>query len=525
MPIQPQPESITLPQYVQEPKILPVGQWLPDLPDYMNPGVTNIINAQPLSPMSYGPVPSLQPVGITGVPSDQQVIGLYHFVDNLGAAHVFAGTTSSLYHLALETGNQFVDATNLNGPYHADLDAPWDFTAFAESVIAVQIGDQPQIMTIGNIEFTPITTAPFAKYATVCRGFLVLGNIIELADDTSYPYRIHWSALGNANNFPPIGSVEAIQAQSDINDFRSDLGAITGLASNLQTADMAIIMEDAIYVGYYVGTPAIFNFQIVQGAVGCRSPQSIVTHRGYSYFLGLDGYYQFDGTSPKPIGANKIDRFFFNDLDISFLDRVQGAADPTGKYIYWLYYGSNHNGVNPNKMLIYNWSLDMWGIANVQAQWIAKSISLGYTMEQLDQFCPPGLGLDGLPFSLDSPAWKGGAQGLYAFDANTMFAHLGGPVMQTTIETMETQPVLGNRCKITSSRPIIDGSTPTIALGHRNRLEDPVIFNNPTPMNIHGECPQYASDRYFRARVTIPRNTLWSHFQGVEIDFNRTTPR
>jgi hypothetical protein len=139
-----------------------------------------------------------------------------------------------------------------------------------------------------------------------------------------------------------------------------------------------VFLENGVYSVNYIGSPVIFEFGIIQGAVGCQYPRSIVVNQGYAYYYGTEGWYAFDGTTPTPIGAQKIDNWFLTDpvdgADPQYLDRIQGAADPLGTLILWLYCGPNSSGL-PNRLLIYNWLLQRWSVARVKMNWLARGFT------------------------------------------------------------------------------------------------------------------------------------------------------
>lgn len=509
---------------VDSPKILPIGEWLPDLPPLGNPGILTALNCVPQTTTSYGPLPEIAPIGLPAITG--AVFGMFYFLDKDGGNHVFVGTTDKLYHLDTQDG-VFVDATALGFGYHASIDNPWTFTSYGETIIAFNGADVPQSFTIGDITFGALSSsAPIAYYGATVRDFLVLANVSEVSDGVHYPQRCHWSSIGNSANFPDLGTNGAAQVQSDAQDLRSDLGLIRGMAANLQSADMAIFLDGGVYSGYYVGSPAVFSFQIAQGAVGCKVPTSIVSIRGYAYYLGLDGFYAFDGTTPRAIGAQKIDRFFLTDIndgvDPAYIHNVLGGADPTSKLVYWLYHGPNSNG-QYNRILIYNWNLDRWSVARAGAQWLSRAASMGYTLEQLDQFTT-GTGIESLPFSLDSSVWAGGVPALYFMDNNGRLARFSGTNMAATIGTTEIEPTPFSRSMVTNTWPLVDGSNPTVALGSRNRLEEPVAYGPDISMNVYGACNQRQDARFFRGQISIPPGA-WSHCEGLRLDFARSTPR
>jgi hypothetical protein len=90
--------------------------------------------------------------------------------------------------------------------------------------------------------------------------------------------------------------------------------------------------------------------------------------------------------------------------------------------------------------------------------------------------------------------------------------------MAPTLVSGETQPAPGRRSWVRNTRPLIDGGAATLAVGHRERLTDPVIWEPPVAVNAIGECPQRVTGRYVRYRLTMPAGETWRHLQGIEVD-------
>jgi hypothetical protein len=89
--------------------------------------------------------------------------------------------------------------------------------------------------------------------------------------------------------------------------------------------------------------------------------------------------------------------------------------------------------------------------------------------------------------------------------------------MAPTLETAELQPVPGRRAWVDLVRPLIDGGVATVAVGHRERLTDPVTWEPPVPTNIIGECPQRCTGRYIRLRMAMPAGQGFEHLQGLDL--------
>ena len=105
---------------------------------------------------------------------------------------------------------------------------------------------------------------------------------------------------------------------------------------------------------------------------------------------------------------------------------------------------------------------------------------------------------------------------LSAFDPQHRLGLFTGGSLAATMETGEAQLFPGRRALVTSVRPIVDGSQPTIRLGTRNRTIDPVSWGTAAATNALGECPVRSAARYHRARLSLPAGGSWEHLQGLE---------
>jgi hypothetical protein len=508
--------------------LVPFGEWLPDQPDFNNPGAATITNVVPRTKGSYGPMSS--PVAYSGALTGR-CQGTYSARDPAGNVYVFAGDASRLY--LLQAGaTSFADVSkSAGGPYA--VGAPpvgfWSSTSFGARVVFTDGADPIQTFLIGtDSAFSDLAAAaPTARYCAVIRDFLMVGNTVDDTDGEQ-PQRLWWPAIGDPTNWPTPGTNTAIEVQSDYQDLeQTDLGAITGLVGGLLTsADGAAFCERGIYRIAYAGSPDIFDFAVAEGASGTLSPLSIVERRiqtgggtavAVAYYLGEDDFYAFDGASSAPLGAQKIAKTFFQDLDPSYLGYVGGVADPINKLVFFPYMAAASAGLY-NRAVVYNWDLGRWGLIDltaIPAEWFDRSFTIGYTLDGLDDL---GLSLDALPFSLDSRVWTSGNPILSVFDGTHKLNYTTGPSLAPTVETSEQQFFPGRRTRVDRAiRPIVDGTPASVSVGHREQLAAGVTYEAAVPVNILGECPQRVTGRYVRFRLTLPAATTFSHLQGIEI--------
>lgn len=496
----------------KQPQILWVGEWLPDQPDYQNQGSANVRNVFPRTQTSYGPVATPSPYSDA---LGDRCQGAAAYISNSGNTNIFAGDATKLYNL-VSGGSTWTDVSK-GGGYNTPATGQWHFDVFNNIALATNYADPIQAFTLGSsTAYADLSAdAPKAKYIETVKGFLVTAY----TNDGTFgvqPQRVWWSGLADPTNWPTPGSIAAAQAQSSYNDLFGAAGSITGLIGNLGTADAAVFMEHAVWRMLYVGPPLTFDFLPAEGVKGCPAPNSIVQYGNLVYYLGEDGFYVFDGTSSQPIGAQKFDSTFYADLDQSYMERVWAAVDPANKTIMWAYPGAGNTNGNPNHILIYNWSLQRAAILDITLEVVMRLVSIGYTLDEL--YTVLGYTIDGLPAGLDSALWQGGLTLLGLFDTDHKLNFFTGENLAATVDTTETQFIPGKRAIITNARPLVDGGIPSVAVGHRDRLVDPVTWTSAIPMNSLGTSPVRTSGRYTRAEITLPAGSDFLNIQGTEIE-------
>lgn len=569
-----------------------VAEYTPDMPEFNNPGSSNIRNCIPRTPVSYGP---FQDLSIYGGALTAQCQGAVSVTDTIGNSYTFAGDATDLYEY---TSSSTTPSTVSNGthPYTISPEDTWNFDLMGQTVVATDYSNAiqsfvlgtssnfadlangaivslaltagsgytngtyalsvsgagsgsgfagtvtvsggaltssaitnngklyPQSATIaipggagggsgGAITPTIATIAPQAKYLAVVKNFLMVANTTDLVSGNQVQ-RVWWSALNDPTNWPTPGTATAAEFQSSFNDLFGNFGPITGVVGALGTADCAIFFERAIWRGVYAGPPVVFDFFPCETIKGTSAPNSIVKRGLLVDYLGEDGFYTFDGTNSKPIGANKVDKTFLADLDHSHLNNVIGCADPVNRMTYWAYPGSGNSGGIPNRILAYNWILDRFSIIDQPngIEFMFRSLSFGVTLDTM-----PGGALNNIPFPLDSNIWVGGVITLAGFNSAHKLSYFNGSTLSPTIETSEQTPFDPFLAHISDVRPLVDGGTPMVSISYRNRLIDTETTTTPQGMNSIGTCPQIATGRYVKSTTTLTAGSTWQHFQGVEI--------
>ncbi len=496
--------------------IIPVGEWRPDIPDFQNPGSLEALNVIPVDEFSYGPFPSFGVYSTTALTARAQ--GAYYTRASDSSARNFAGDATKLYKLDASTPTQWDDVTRVSGgAYACATDSWWRFAEFGTKVLAVNGSDSPQKFDVdSDTNFSALSgSPPVGKYIATIRDF------VFIAATASNRKLVQWSGINDSTAWS--------QSQTTMSDSQTlpDGGNITGLIGGEYGL---VFQEKAIQRISFVGPPTIMQFDKISRQLGCTIDGSLAFDGTNAFFVNRRGFFMLvDGQPPAiPIGSRKVNSYFWNDVDTGNLPRISSAVDPT-KRMYWISYpGAGNSGGTPNKMLGYQYEIGRWCHATPgDLEMIYQGASqAGLTLEGLDAI---STSVDALPYSLDSSVYQGVAvENLAAFNTSHYLGYFNGSNLAYTVDTTEANLSGDSRYSmVRSARPMVDGGSPTLTIGYRNRLVDTVTYGSATAMDGRGRCRVPRVDaRYHRGRIMGSAGDNFSHILGIdEIEFRATGTR
>ena len=477
--------------------MIPVGEWLPDLPVFQNPGATEALNVRPAA-KSYRPLPDLAAVSDALTARAQGAASIRGIA---GAVGNFGGDATKLYKLG--SSNTYDDVSRtVGGAYATAATGGWSFAAFNDDVMAVNGVDAAQVYTVGSsTDFAALAgTPPVARFVAVVREFAVMLQVSGAKN------RAQWSAFGDNRDW--VASATTQSDEQDLPDGGQIMGGVGGEFG-------VIFQERAIRRMTYVGPPTIFQFDKIAVDLGCPCENAIAAWGGNIFFPTFDGFMLLQGGQAiTPIGDGKVDRYFWANVDQTYLDRVTATVDPIEK-MYVVSYPTAAGAGTPNSLLFFHWPTGKWSRGEINMEMLFPAMSAqSYTLEDLDTLFAT---LELTTPSLDSPFWTG--SGRFVLAAFTTAHRLGlfsGDNLAPTVETGEFQLYPGRRALIRGARPIADGGTLSLALGTRNRTVDAVSWGSATAQNSDGFVPLRSDARYHRGRLTVAAGGVWNHIQGID---------
>lgn len=426
-----------------------------------------------------------------------------------GSYSVAAGTATTLEILS---GTTWQNKSGTSAPYTLSDSDFWSFTQARNQIFAANINDPVQEFTLGSSSvFADLGgSPPQAAHVWTESGYLALGR------HQNAETRIQRSGLLDFDHWT-LG--EKGCTRQDL----VDGGWVMGAAGDSRGAFIfsqgkvrRLINQPGMEIG--------FTLEEVESSRGAISAYGIVSVGSMIFFLCEDGFYRL-GSPSSPIGAQRIDKTFLDDVELEDLPLVQGVADPVRKMVWWRYRSTSNSSTDyTDKLLGYHWQLDRWCYAEVNLEYMLPAASPGYTLEELDTV----LGytsLETIPYSLDSRVWKGGRPAFSGFDTAHKLGFFEGDPLEALLDSADI-PMggEGRTAFVRGWRPMGDVTGAYGQVGVSSTMGGSKTWGAETAQNATGLIPCRASGRTHRYRLRIPSGTAWNHFVGIETE-GRTAGR
>lgn len=401
--------------------------WVPDA-DATAPGV--ILDCTALIPSVRGMkgAPAAIASGVSALGAAALGAGLV--IDLAGTSYSYAGTATGLYKAG---ASSWSDVTRGSGAYTASTDTRWRFTQFGNTTIAVQKADRPQFSnsgaTFADIAFSGPKYGPKSALAETAQGFVVVADCDDTSAGlgTSYgnqPNRWWCSAQFDYTDWTPAASTQCTTGL-----LVDSPGKITGLKR--LGAALVAYKDTSLYVGTYVGPPAVWQWQMAPGEAGTASHESVVDIGDAHLFVGKSDFYRFDGSRPVPIGDG-MREYFFAQLNASYAYKIVALHDKPSGNVYWFYPSGSSSSLNA--CVVFNYKSGKWGKADRSIETAVTYSSGGLAYSGLDTYTYATLPA----VSYDSPFWGGGGgQTLAIINTSHVLQFLTGTADSSSLVTSD----------------------------------------------------------------------------------------
>jgi hypothetical protein len=475
--------------------LIPVPRFEPDKSLYNSTASSAILNVLPTAD-GWKPMADLVEISES---LGSECLGAIYVRDNNGSFTIIAGTQTHLYKLNTSASpNTWVDISSAT--YNVPVGDRWSFTIFGNYVVAVQLGNNPQYLDYtGSGSFADIPNAPVAKFANTVDKVLVLSHL------DSNNYGLQWSDIADLTSWTPIETLSGNKS------FESG-GVIQGLIVNGQNA--VVLQRNKMQnMQFSASGTSLFSFSEINSSRGVLSPNSIAQYgTGQFVYLSDDGF--FMGAEGQAIGGERVDSWFFDEVNQNYLAQVKAVVDPLEKIVWWIY----TNIRNENKMLGYDWQLDQWFQSDLVITEASSLVTAGVTWDGLSNLHAT---IDDVNIPFDSPLFKGGVPIMSAFTSDNKLAQFGGTSLAATIEWSQLSLGGGNYAFVREAQVETDASTLTLTMGEASKYGEAATFGAAvSPNSRTGIIPLRSNARFHKPRVEIPAGTSWNHVSSIAFNMS-----
>lgn len=375
----------------------------------------------------------------------------------------------------------------------------WQFEVFGSNLYATHLNDTLQVLNMdsGTTFADASGSPPQAKFIRTIGDFLFLAHLKVGAD--TFPRRWQHSQIDD----PADWNITGDPGDSDRQDI-PDGGDITGIIP--MSGGARLLQESAKrFLQFTPGSAFSFQSTDIDATNGATSPYCIVSVTNSLYFYrNDDGFYL--GDEHKPIGAERVDKYFLGDADPAKLGEVQGISDPARKMV-WLRY-TDQSGTN--KMLGYNWQLDRWTRSDVAAELLVSAVTTGVVIDDITDI------VDTVDIPMDSTAYQGGIKTFGAFTSSDELQTFAGDAAAFTVETTTTELTPDGGSFVQGAKLKGNVTDYTIQVGRATLPDGALTWSAPSIRSSRtGMCPFRSDGKYHRFRVNGTAGGSWTHLHGI----------
>jgi hypothetical protein len=290
---------------------------------------------------------------VVGSSFSSPVISLYEFVPYNQSAMIVAGTTSSFFYT---TGGSWTNITTtartgtVNNPVFF-IPMRTASSGGAIHLISVNGVDPPAIWTGSTASaFVYMTTEVIGACGTVWASHFLQGDVTTSADGR-VASRIQWSALGDPKTWSGTASTGILDLLDD--------NATRIMTFEPMRQTLIAYKEEGAHMIIYKAAPFYFVQRLLHSGITLLSRKGVVSIFNGNQHLVItkEGVVIWDSQNVKYVGANKVDKLMFDELDWDARETVWTAYDPIDAKVL---IGWPTASTGPTKMWVYDLRFDSW---------------------------------------------------------------------------------------------------------------------------------------------------------------------
>ena len=194
--------------------------------------------------------------------------------------------------------------------------------------------------------------------------FVMAFGTNAIGSSTLDPMLIRWSDQESVTEWTPSVTNQA-------GDLRLSHGS--EIISVLQVRQEILVWTDqSVYSLQYLGAPFVWSSQLMADNISIVGPNAVAVASGVSYWMGVDKFYKYDGTTQTM--RCDLRQYIFNDFNYSQRYQVIAGTNEGFNEVWW-FYCSGTSTVN-DRYVIYNYLEDIWYYGNMgRTAWLDSGLN------------------------------------------------------------------------------------------------------------------------------------------------------
>lgn len=397
-----------------------------------------LLDVQDYVPTFRGMEARPTPVNTTLEAISGSVVGSATLFKLDGLSRTFAGTANKIWEAATTAWTDRSRSTSTTYSAAADV-APWRFAQFNDRSFAANKNDTLQISSETTNNFGDVSGEIKVSIVETVGDFVMLFNT-ENASFGDSPNRWWCSGIGNPETFAPT-----LATQAATGTLSSTPGAIT--AGRRLGNDIVAYKKKSMYLGRYVGPPAIWSWQLITEDIGTPSQEAVIYANDAHYFVGPQDFYVYDGTRPVGIGDD-LKEWFYENVDQSNVGLVRGYHEFQNSRVWWFFPSVGGSGAL-DSFLAYNYRTGKWGKGSLSIQVPVEFVGGGLTYDDFGARFTTWNDAPTVPYNF--PPWLSSSSFFAAFNSSGELQTLSGDAatasLRTSVMGFDGQYTFGHRVR------------------------------------------------------------------------------
>lgn len=440
-----------------------------------------------------GVIPSLR--GMKGAPSPvgagfATLAGTVHGAATLykldNSTRLIVGSPTKLYEGSTSTWADVSRATS----YTTTTTQRWRFAQFGDVSLAANGCDTMQA-SVSSGAFSDIGGAPIANIVETVGAFVFGFNV------AGTPHQWQCAGINGYTSWTPSTATQATTGT-----LTATPGAIT--AGRRFGSNIIAYKRNSMYLGTYVGTPNVWQFDQIPGSAGALSHESVASigtaENPKHVFMGEDDFYIYDGSKPVPIGNNRVRSQVFSTINQARYYACATLHDRVNALVYFYYPVADLP--YPDHCVVYNYRVDRWGVDDRQIRAALDFVAPSVTYDGIGSLYAT---YDNLPNNTYDLSFAGTSQSVPAiFTAGNILQTVTGPAGTTSYITGDIGDDEQFNC-LSRVRPrFIQSPTSASQLNsYRNNLGDVLTADQTAILSSYGTFDALADARWHRLTHTF----------------------